>query len=441
MTILAQTVRMVPLSVSKRTAGLIRDGQKEAAKVYMACRDAWKSAIVAGSDGPGRNELQALVKGKFALHSQSAQMVCHAFLGNVATTRKLRAQGRQEIRYPYRDKIFFPLMWPAQAMSIEGNRVILPMGRGRSSIVLRRPEWLTEPCACELIWNRNHYELHLVITTEVAPEPPGENQATIDLGQIHQCAVTTSTGKGLIVSGRGIRSEKRKLNKMHGTLARRLSKCKKGSRRWKKLRRSRNRQALCAERKIADMRHKGTRQAIDFCQFNKVGRLYVGDPDGVRKRCCGRVHNQRMSQWEYGKDKDYLAHKSRQAGIASFNGSERGTSSHCPQCGHHHKPKGRQWVCTVCRFSGHRDLVGSANMHPIAFGKKTTFPASNDVTYLRPGTSAKRVLDRSSRPGAGHGAPRRVAARNLGSTTATVVSRAPQGAGHTHVMLAEAHPL
>ena len=26
-------------------------------------------------------------------------------------------------------------------------------------------------------------------------------------------------------------------------------------------------------------------------------------------------------------------------------------------------------------------------------------------------------------------------------TTATVVSRAPQGAGHTHVMLAEAHPL
>ena len=43
MTILAQTVRMVPLSVSKRTAGLIRDGQKEAAKVYMACRDAWNT--------------------------------------------------------------------------------------------------------------------------------------------------------------------------------------------------------------------------------------------------------------------------------------------------------------------------------------------------------------------------------------------------------------
>jgi hypothetical protein len=35
--------------------------------------------------------------------------------------------------------------------------------------------------------------------------------------------------------------------------------------------------------------------------------------------------HQRMSQWEYGKDIEYLDYKSKHAGISSFSGSERGT--------------------------------------------------------------------------------------------------------------------
>jgi hypothetical protein len=96
--------------------------------------------------------------------------------------------------------------------------------------------------------------------------------------------------------------------------------------------------------------------------------------------------HQRMSQWEYGKDIEYLDYKSKHAGISSFSGSERGTSSRCPKCGHQHKHKGRNWVCKGCGLSGHRDLVDSINMHPIAFQNKVTFPVSKDVTYLRPGT-------------------------------------------------------
>jgi Putative transposase DNA-binding domain len=58
-------------------------------------------------------------------------------------------------------------------------------------------------------------------------------------------------------------------------------------------------------------------------------------------------------------------------------------SSRCPECGHRHKPKGRVWHCRKCGFRGHRDLVGSVNMHENAYSAKVTFPAS--VTYLRPG--------------------------------------------------------
>jgi putative transposase len=91
--------------------------------------------------------------------------------------------------------------------------------------------------------------------------------------------------------------------------------------------------------------------------------------------------------WEYGKDIDYLTHKSKQAHIMSFTGTERGTSSQCPVCGHRHKLKGRNWVCQRCGFTGHRDLVGSVNMHTLAYGEQAMFPRS--ITYLRPGPSRR----------------------------------------------------
>ena len=199
----------------------------EAAKVWMVCRDAQHAAMKERSKWPNRESLQVLTKGRFGLHSQSAQMVCHAFLANVDTASQLRLNGRKEIRYPYKDKLFYPLYWPAQAMAIVGARIILPMGRGRKSIVLPRPEWLLKPSACKIIWNRIGYELHIAVETDIAKPSAKNIHAAVDLGQIHQCAVTTDTGKGLIVSGRGIRSEKRRLNQMHGSLA------KKASYRWR----------------------------------------------------------------------------------------------------------------------------------------------------------------------------------------------------------------
>src|SRR5215831_9857777 len=86
-----------------------------------------------------------------------------------------------------------------------------------------------------------------------------------------------------------------------------------------------------------------------------------------------------------------LPHESTQARISCSTGSERGTSSRCPRCKHKHKPKGRNWACRRCGFRGHRDLVGSVNMHQDAFGIHVKFPRS--FTYLRPG----KVRSRSRR--------------------------------------------
>jgi putative transposase len=321
-------------------------------------------------------------------------MVVHAFLANIQTTRTLRKEHPQmRMKYPWRTKRFYPVKWPAQAVSIEQKRVVLPMGKSRPSLVLgiELPE---NAGACTLVWNRG-FELRVCVEVPQAEQAPGTVQATVDPGEIHLAAVTTSTGKALIVTGRGIRALKRQRAKQTGQITRKQSRCQKNSRRWKKLQRAKNSICRRTERRVRDLRHKATRIVIDFCIKNKVGTLFIGNPQGVRKKNSGRHHNGRMAQWEYGHDLDYLTHKSKHARILCLTGSERGTSSRCPRCRHKHKPRGRNWVCPKCAFRGHRDLVGSVNMHQDAFGIHPKFPRS--FTYLRPGPLRTRA--RSSRAG------------------------------------------
>jgi len=270
-----------------------------------------------------------------------------------------------KMKYPWKTKRFYPVMWPAQAVCREHGRVVLPMGRGRASLILPI-ELPPTSGACTLVWN-NGFELHVCVELPQAAQAPGDVQATVDLGEIHLAAVSTNTGKAMLVTGRGIRSLKRQRNLSLGKLAKKQAHCKKYSRRWKKLQRAKNQLCRRAERRIRDMRHKATRQVIDFCVEHEVGSLFIGNPHGVRNRDSGRHHNQRMALWEYGKDIDYLTHKAKQAHILSFTGSERGTSSQCPRCGHKHKPNGRVWHCKKCGFTGHREfhqLLTNIGSHP-----------------------------------------------------------------------------
>ncbi len=103
---------------------------------------------------PGQHDLHQLTKGRFALHSQSVQAVLRAFLGTIETTRTLRREHPEmRMKYPWREKRFYPVKWPAQAVHKEKGRVVLPMGKGHPSLVLS----LALPDnagACTLVWNR-----------------------------------------------------------------------------------------------------------------------------------------------------------------------------------------------------------------------------------------------------------------------------------------------
>src|SRR5712691_10411128 len=232
----------------------LKAAHMEAARVWNRCCELHKEPRHSHQKWPGRNELQKVTKGgQFALNAQSVQMVVHAFLANVATAQKLR-RSNKKIRYPYKTKRFYPVKWPAQAVSRERGRVVLPMGRGHPSLVL--PLDLPENSgACSLVWN-DGFELHVCIEAPQGAVAPGENRATVDLGEIHLAAVTTNTGAALVVSGRGIRSLKHYRNKQHGRLAKKQARCQKHSHRWKKLQRAKNKMKSRVERRIRDLRHK-----------------------------------------------------------------------------------------------------------------------------------------------------------------------------------------
>ncbi|MGO8946583.1 MAG: RNA-guided endonuclease InsQ/TnpB family protein, partial [Ktedonobacterales bacterium] len=318
------------------------------------------------------------------------QMICHAFLANVKTTAELKARDPKryhKMRYPYKDKRYYPLSWPAQTVCLQRGQILLPMGRGRPPLIFHLdPTTLPEPVGgCQLVW-KDGYELHLSVPVVGTVSASGPVQAAVDLGEIHQAAVSTNTGQAILISGRGIRSLKRRQNRALGQLARKRSRCERGSKRWRKLQYARQQQSSRIERQVRDLRHKGTRKVIAFCQQQQVGTLFIGNPHGVRNRPTGRHHHQRMSQWEYGKDIQYLQEKASRVGIESFTGSERGTSSQCPACRRSQKtPKGREWVCRYpeCGFVGHRDVVGSVNMHALAYGQPISFPVA--ITYRRAG--------------------------------------------------------
>src|SRR2546429_4579014 len=201
-------------------------GEMKATQVWNLCMETHKAARLSQALWPEHNELHRVTKGTFALHSQSVQQVTRAFLANIDTTRKLRQTHPQmRFKYPWHIKRFYPVKWPAQAVCKQPGRVILPMGKGRTSIVL--PIQLPENSgACSLVWN-NGFELHVCIEVPQAKEAPGNNHATVDLAEINLAAVATNTEHALIVTGRGIRSLKRQRNRQLGQLAKKQSRCKK----------------------------------------------------------------------------------------------------------------------------------------------------------------------------------------------------------------------
>ena len=351
--------------------------------------------------------------GLYRLHSQTIQALCKQLIENIDTTRTNRAKGDRKAKYPWRAKERMTLEWTNQGprYDAEARRLVLPMGRGNPSIVLRRIDLTPEELGSGLllVWHDGAIQLH-VGSARPDKANSGEGRATVDLGEIHQATVVTSDGAALVVSGRGLRSLKRKHCQRLAELSAKRKRRAKGSKRDARLEAARRKATVRFDRRVAQLRNCGVKAVIEFCAEHGAKDLWVGNPDGVRKKNSGRKHNRRMALWEYGEDLRLLEDKALRAGMTFGKGDERGTSSHCPQCGRRHKPKGRRWHCPNCGFEGHRDLVGAFNMHAKAFPAHATPAFPRQAAYLRPGP-IRAAAGVNNRLSAARAAPLAVEAR------------------------------
>jgi len=302
------------------------------------------------------------------LHAHSIDAAQQGFSKACAVTRALRKAGIAEAKFPYHRKKFRTTVWKNTAIRRNGDTLILSNGLRNPQITIPLPEGLHDVLRfreVRLVYDKKacRYTWHIVVENGKQPQPaPGGNVVAVDLGEIHP-AVVGDEQEATIITCRERRHESQGHAKRLGQINRGLARKRKGSRRHQRLMRAKSRMKAKHRRVMRDLEHKISRAVVDTAVDQKAGTIVIGDARDVAAGVdCGKVHNQRMSQWNHGKIRQYIQYKAEAEGIAVKLENEAYTSQTCPHCGHRHKPKGRLYGCPACGFQAHRDVVGQVNI-------------------------------------------------------------------------------
>jgi len=381
-------VEKFPIHLTPEQITLARILQKEAAKVWNATCTIHRTVYIKHHCWLGEGAMKTFVKGKYGIHSQSVQSIVETYFECCERTRKLHEQGYTDWRYPHRKKYFFTVTWKPLGIAHKGRVLILSNGRNREPLVINLPQRLSRVVIklVQLVWHRNQYWLHIAVEKPALPKVQGNVTAAIDPGEIHACTITEGK-KALVVSGRLLRSLHRLRNKAMRKFQKDISRTQKSSSRRKKLLTAKYRFLNNIERRIEHTMHTISAIITKWCLNRKVSTVYIGNPDGVRKKDCGRKHNQRISQWAFGELRKMLEYKLNRHGIKLVSEDERGTSGTCPACAKYTKQAGRTYKCSKCGFTGtHRDVVGASGILDKSVNGKFTKSRKlpKKVEYTRP---------------------------------------------------------
>ncbi|WPQ59495.1 transposase [Paenibacillus polymyxa] len=191
-----------------------------------------------------QTQLQQAVKGKFPLHSQSVQAVCHKYLFSRDSAIQAKKKGITTARYPHRQKMYFNTKWVDKAFTIHPNgKIELSLGiqngkRIKPLVLFAKSLPTGDIKEIELCFERKLYLSVTYDDGQVAKPQAGTYSAGVDMGEVQAIASVCENGEGILLSGRKLRSIHRLRNKKVAQLVRLMSKCKKGSRQWKKYNRA-----------------------------------------------------------------------------------------------------------------------------------------------------------------------------------------------------------
>lgn len=348
-----------------------------------------------------KTELQKELKKKYPVHSQTIQAVSHKYIDACESTYELRKKGYHKARFPYKKKNHFNAKWVDKAFSLEGNRLTLSYGNNKDedgkkiilSVKLSKvPNGTVKEV--ELVYDRGLKFCLSYDDGELEKENNHTNVVANDVGEIHTIAAVSENGESIIITGRHMRSIHRLRNKKLRELQKRMSRCQKGSKQWRKYNRAKQYMLSKSEVQLEDALHKTTKTFVEWCVKQQTKKIITGNIDGVQrntKKKRNKKTNQKLSNWAFGKLYQMLEYKANAEGIQFEKVDESYTSQTCPVCGHRKKVRTRNYTCR-CGYQKHRDIHGACNIltkHTLGrFGEHK----SKEPTYLRP-----VAMQRSSR--------------------------------------------
>ena len=335
------------------------------------------------------------------LHAHTIDAAQEGFFKACVTTRAIRKAGQPDAHFPWHTPKYRTTIWKNTALKLDGTVLHVSNGRHGTPFAIRLPETLRDVLRVlevRLVFDKRdrRYAWHVVFENGKEPKPaPGTNTVSVDPGEIHP-AVIGDAQSATIITCRARRHARQGHAKRLATLAQALSRKRRGSRSYRKLVRAKSQMKSQHQRVIRDMEHKISRAIVDVAVELGAATIVYGDVRDIADKIAkGKEHNQRMSQWDHGKVRGYVAYKAAAEGIVVKLQSERNTSKTCPSCGAMHKPQGRVYRCPACGFSGHRDVVGQINiLSAYQYGTPGKLPAPTTIKHRRPAAFGKRSMRR-----------------------------------------------
>jgi putative transposase len=307
--------------------------------------------------------------GPTILHAHSRDAAQESFYDACKVAKRQRQTGL-EMRYPHRRKVYRTTTWKNTGIHIRDGVLWLSRARGLEPIQVALPSnLLAYPTRAykqvELVWDRAGRRYHWHVTIEDGNEPapaPGTALVAVDLGEIHPAALTDGS-EAIVISARRLRAVRQYTAKRLSEIRSAQDHKDKGSRRWRRLQRRKNRFLAQQKRRTCDIEHKVSRAVVEWARERQAGTLAIGDVRGVAdgKRLAAKSQ-QKIGLWSLDKARDYITYKAKAAGITVELVDEHNTSKTCPRCGRQNKPRGRVYRCSGCGLVAHRDVVGSVNI-------------------------------------------------------------------------------
>lgn len=355
----------------------------------------------------GAMKINDLFREKNCLHAHTIDAAQEGFYKACKTTREARKAGVTDTRFPHRRKRFRTTIWKNTAIKHKDGVLALSNGKGNQKIQIRLPESLRDALRfleVRLVFEKRalKYFWHIVVENGRQPkEPDGNNVVSVDLGEVHP-AVVGDEQEAVIITCRELRHEKQGHNKRLAEINKAISRTKNGSRRHKRLCRTRTSLKGKHKQVMRDIEHKISKAIVDVAVERKADTIAMGD---VRNAANGvdlsKQANQKISQWDHGKIRKYVEYKAEAEGIRVVPTNEHYTTQTCPNCSERHKPKGRVYLCPACAFQSHRDVVGQVNILSIfKYGEPGKIPAPTLVKHRIPHNL--RVMRRRRDTGQGY---------------------------------------